>query len=94
MIKFFLYVYFLGKGAGDIYIKAECMFVSKIFVVHDYALAMFKGDETTTNSNALSFDSNNILTFTPSALGRFTKYTQLNSDWECEFNFNRVISIP
>ena len=78
--------YFLGKGVGDLYIKAECVFVSKIFV-HDYALAMFKGDETTTNSNALSFDSNNILTFTPSALGRFTKSAQLNSDWECEFKY-------
>ena len=51
---------------------------------------MFKGDETTTPSQSLSFDSNNVLTFTPTSstgLGRFTKSVQLNSDWECEFKY-------
>ena len=48
---------------------------------------MFKGDETTTNSNALSFDSNKVLTFTPSGMGRFTKTAQIDGDWECEYKY-------
>lgn len=48
---------------------------------------MFKGDETTTNSNTLSFDTNKVLTFTPSGMGRFIKYVELNNDWECEFKY-------
>lgn len=79
-------VSYTSKGAGDLYIKSKCGLVSKIFV-HDYALAMFKGDETTTNSNALSFDSNKVLTFTPSGMGRFTKTAQIDGDWECEYKF-------
>ena len=37
MIKFFLYVYFLGKGVGDLNIKAECMFLIQTCEIEDCA---------------------------------------------------------
>lgn len=48
-------VYYLGKGVGDLNIKAECMFVSKIYEVHDYwgykasGSATFSSSSTTAN---------------------------------------------
>lgn len=44
--------YFLGKGAGDLYIKAECVFVSKTYEVHDW----IKYDPTEHNYTTIQQD--------------------------------------
>lgn len=52
-------VYFLGKGAGDIYIKAECTFVSERYSIQD----LLKYDDATTDKSS-GYDLTNFGTGT------------------------------
>lgn len=68
--SFFLSVYFYGEGAGDLYIKAECTFVSETYSLEDCTyydtLYTDKNSYSTTQGSA-SLTYNNGLTVTGTA---------------------------
>lgn len=74
-------VSYLGKGAGDLNIKAECMFVSESFVVYDYP---YYSDNMQKIKNSFIVDT--------SVSGRtiYLSPFTFNSDVELEFKFKNT----
>ena len=92
-------VYFLGKGAGDIYIKAECTFVSETYSIED----CYKFDSLTSDKNLFSVTSgsatinysNDGVTITGTTSTEthiVADFTLPSSDYEITYDVNAITS--
>lgn len=88
------FVYYLGKGVGDLYIKAECVFVSKRYDITDAIKTFFRDTDTFSKSpirataNPYTITDGVYIETSQSSGGNVSDASfQCNGDWECTFDF-------
>lgn len=79
----FFTVYFLGKGAGDIYIKAECSLVSKTYSIEDCVdVITGETDQTSKFGSSISLRNSGTASLDYQSSGKYYKNTCTKSSSE------------